>query len=106
MSILANKNTRILVQGITGTQASFHIRRSMEGGTNIVGGTSLNSGVSEHLGVPVFSSVYEAKRQLQFDASIMFVPATSVKSAIREAVEAQIGLVITIAQGLPVHDML
>jgi len=106
MSILADKNTRVLVQGITGTQASFHIKRSMEGGTQVVAGVSPRHGGEEHLGVPVFNTIYEAKRQLSFDASVMFVPANGVKSAVREAVEAEIPLVVSIAQGVPVHDML
>lgn len=106
MSILADKNTRVLIQGITGTQASFHAKRSMEGGTKIIAGVSPKHGGEEHLGVPVFDTIREAQRQFSFDASVLFVPANGVKSAVREAVEAEIPLVVSIAQGVPVHDML
>lgn len=106
MSILADKNSRVLIQGITGTQASFHVKRSIETGTNIIAGTSPKHGGEEHLGVPVFNNVYEATRKFSFDASVLFVPAMSVKHAVREAVEAEIGLIISIAAGVPVHDML
>lgn len=106
MSILADKNTRVLIQGITGTQASFHGKRSIEDGTNVVAGTSPRHGGETHLGVPVFDSVHDAIRQFTFDASIMFVPAMAVKRAVREAVEAEIGLIVSIASGVPVHDML
>ena len=106
MSILADKNTRVLIQGITGTQASFHAKRSMEGGTKIIAGVSPKHGGEEHLGLPVFDTIREAQRQFSFDASVLFVPANGVKSAVREAVEVEIPLVISIAQGVPVHDML
>ncbi|MBQ9271422.1 MAG: succinate--CoA ligase subunit alpha [Alphaproteobacteria bacterium] len=106
MSILADKNSRVLIQGITGTQASFHVKRSLETGTNVVAGTSPNHGGEEHLGIPVFDNVYEATRKFSFDTSVLFVPAMSVKNAVREAVEAEIKLIISIAAGVPVHDML
>ena len=106
MSILANKNTRVLIQGITGTQASFHVKRSLEYSTKIVAGTSPLHGGEEHLGIPVFDNVHDAKRQFNIDASVMFVPARSVKNAVREAVEEEIPLIVSIAQGVPVHDML
>lgn len=106
MSILVNKNTRVMVQGITGTQASFHVKLSMEGGTNVVAGVNPHKGGSTYLGVPVFSTVAEAKEQTKADASLMFVPAYAVKEAAREAIEAEIGLVVCIAAGVPVRDML
>lgn len=106
MSILVNKNTRVLIQGITGTQASFHVKRSMECGTNVVAGISPKHGGEEHLGVPVFNSIRDAQKQFTFDASVLFVPANGVKSAVREAVEAGVPLIVSIAQGVPVHDML
>ena len=106
MSVLVNKNTRVLVQGITGTQASFHIKRSLESGTQIVAGVSPQHGGELHLGVPVFNSIYEARKQIHFDASVLFVPAMAVKNAVREAIEANIKLIVSIAQGVPVHDML
>ena len=106
MSVLANKNTRVLVQGITGTQASFHVKRSIESGTCIVAGTSPGHGGEKHLGVPVFNNVHDAQRQFTFDASVLFVPAMAVKRAVQEAIEAEIGLIVSIASGVPVHDML
>ena len=106
MSILVDKNTRVLIQGITGTQASFHAKRSMEGGTKIVAGVSPKHGGEEHLGVPVFDTIREAQKQFSFDASVLFVPANGVKNAVREAAEAEIPLVVSIAHGVPVHDML
>ncbi|MBQ7633685.1 MAG: succinate--CoA ligase subunit alpha [Alphaproteobacteria bacterium] len=106
MSILADRNTRVLIQGITGTQASFHVKRSIESGTCIVAGTSPSHGGEKHLGVPVFNNVYEAQRQFAIDASVLFVPAMAVKRAVQEAVEAEIGLIVSIASGVPVHDML
>lgn len=106
MSVLADKNTRVLIQGITGTQASFHVKRSIESGTNVIAGVSPHHGGEEHLGVPVFNTINEAQKQFSFDASVLFVPASGVKSAVREAVEAGIGLIVSVAQGVPVHDML
>lgn len=106
MSILANKDTNVLIQGITGTQASFHTKRSIASGTKIIAGISPRHGGEEHLGVPVFDTIREAKRQLTIDASVLFVPAAGVKSAVREAVEAEIPLIVSIANGVPVHDML
>lgn len=106
MAILANKNSRVLIQGITGTQATFHVKRSLEGGTNIIAGTSPGHGGEEHLGVPVFNNVREAQRRFAIDASVLFVPAMATKNAVREAVEAEIGLIVSITSGVPVHDML
>lgn len=106
MSILADKNTRVIVQGITGTQASFHTKKSLDYGTKIVAGTSLHYQGGEHLGVPVFKNIAEAKKQMQIDASLMFVPARSLKDAVKEAVEAELSLIVSIANGVPVHDML
>ena len=106
MSVLANKNTRVLIQGITGIQASFHVKWSMDNGTNVVAGTSPQFSEKEHLGVPVFSNAREAVKNMPIDASVLFVPARAVKQAVREAIEAKIKLVVSIAQGVPVHDML
>ncbi len=106
MAILADKNTRVLVQGITGTQASFHVKKSIDYGTNIVAGTSPKFNGTEHLGVPVFHKVCDVKKEMDIDASILFVPARALKNAVREAVEAEIGLAISIADGVPLHDML
>lgn len=106
MSILSNKNTRVLVQGITGTQASFHSKKSLDYGTKIVAGTTLHKNLEKHIGIPVYDSVADAVKEHKIDASIMFVPAPMVKNAMKEAIEAELKLVVTIANGVPVHDML
>ena len=106
MSILANRNTRVIIQGITGTQASFHAKRSLDYGTNIVAGTSPKFDGQEHLGVPVFHNIAEAKQNTPIDASVLFVPATALKNAIKEVVEAEIPLAVSIADGVPLRDML
>ncbi len=101
-----NKFTKIMVQGITGTQASFHVQRAIDSGSNIVAGISPNKGGTFHLGVPVFGSVKEAKAATGADVSLMFVPPKSVKRAIREAVEAELKMVVCITDGIAVKDML
>ena len=106
MSILANKNTRVIVQGITGTQASFHTKKSLDYGTKIVAGTSLHYQGQEHLGLPVFKNIAEAKKEIDIDASLMFVPAKNLKNAVRDAIEAELSLIVSIASGVPIHDML
>ena len=106
MSILVDKDTRIICQGITGTQATFHIRRSLDYGTNVVGGVTPGKGGSEHLGVPVFNTVAEAKKEVNANASVMFVPAARVKAALKEAIEAELDIVVCIADRVPVKDML
>ncbi len=106
MSILADKNTKVLVQGITGTQASFHVKRSIAYGTNVVAGTSPKFEGKEHLGVPVFHNIAEAKQYTDIDATMMFVPATALKNAVKEVVEAEIPLAVSIADNVPLHDML
>ncbi len=106
MSILVNKKTKVIIQGITGTQASFHVSRSIDYGTNIVGGVTPGRGGTVHLGVPVFDTVAEAVKATGADASVMFVPAASVKDAVSEAVDAGIKLLVCISAGVPVHDML
>ncbi|MBR1648371.1 MAG: succinate--CoA ligase subunit alpha [Alphaproteobacteria bacterium] len=106
MAVLINKNTKIMVQGITGTQASFHIKRSIDYGTNIVCGVTPGKGGITHLGVPVFDSVKEAYNKTQADTTILFVPGTSVKAATMESLEAGIKLIVCISNNVPVHDML
>ena len=106
MSILADKNTKVLVQGITGTQASFHVRRSIDYGTNVVAGVTPGKGGIIHLGVPVFDNVKEAVATTGADATVLFVPARSVKSAVRESVEAGLKLIVCISDSVPVKDML
>ncbi|MBR2300085.1 MAG: succinate--CoA ligase subunit alpha [Alphaproteobacteria bacterium] len=106
MSILVNKNTRVLIQGITGLQASFHTKRMMSMGTNVVAGVSTHSAGEYHLGVPIFSNVKEAVKQTKANASLLFVPAKSVKPAIEEALQAGIKLIVSIAYGVPILDVL
>lgn len=106
MSVFVNKNTKVLCQGITGTQASFHIQRSLDYGTKIVGGITPGKGGSMHLNLPVFDKVKEAVKETQATASIMYVPAKAVKSAAREAIEAELDLVVSITDGVPLKDML
>lgn len=106
MSVFVNKNTKVLCQGITGTQASFHIQRSLDYGTQVVGGVTPGKGGSLHLNLPVFDTVKEAAKETGATASVMYVPANSVKSAVKEAVEAELELVVSIADGVPLKDML
>ena len=106
MSILVNKETKVLCQGITGTQASFHIQRSLDYGTKVVGGVTPGKGGSFHLNLPVFDTVKEAVKETGATASVMYVPANAVKSAIKEAVEAELDLAVSIADGVPLKDML
>lgn len=106
MSILVDKNTRVVCQGITGNQATFHIKRSLDYGTHVVSGVTPEKGGEMHLGLPVFNTVKEAKAETGANASVMFVPAPAVKSAMKEAIEAELDLVVCIAAGLPLKDML
>lgn len=106
MSILVDKNTKLICQGITGQQASFHIQRSIDYGTNVVGGVTPQKGGTTHLGLPVFNTVAEAKKSTGANASIMYVPAQFVKNAVKEAVEAEIPLAVCIADWVPIKDML
>ena len=106
MSIFVDKNTKAICQGITGTQASFHIQRSLEYGTKIVGGTTPGKGGSMHLNLPVFDTVKEAVKETQATASVMYVPPKAVKVAAREAIEAELDVVVSITDRVPLKDML
>ena len=105
MSILVNKNTRLLVQGITGRDGSFHTQKMKEYGTNIVGGISPSKGGQSVSGVPVFNTVEEAVKATGANTSIIFVPAAFAADAILEASEAGIELVVAISEGVPTLDM-
>ena len=105
MSILVNKNSRIIVQGFTGTEGTFHASQMIEYGTQVVGGVTPNKGGSTHLERPVFNTVADAVKATQADVSIIFVPPAFAADAIMEATEAGIGLVICITEGIPVQDM-
>ena len=106
MSILVNKDTRLIVQGFTGSQGTLHSQQSIEYGTNIVGGVTPGKGGQIHLQKPVFNSVEDAINGVEPNASIIFVPAKFCKSSIIEAAEAGIKLIICITEGIPTLDML
>lgn len=106
MSILINKDSKVLIQGITGTQASFHVKRSVDYGTNVVAGVTPGKGGTFHLDIPVFDKVGEAVKETGANASVMYVPAKFVKDAVREAAEAELDLAVCIADGIPIKDML
>lgn len=106
MSVLVNKNSRVIVQGFTGSEGSFHAGQMIEYGTNVVGGVTPGKGGSEHLGRPVFNTVKEAVEKTGADVSIIFVPPAFAADAIMEAVDAGIKVVITITEGIPVKDMM
>lgn len=106
MSIFVDADTKVICQGITGTQATFHVRRSLDYGTRFVAGVTPEKGGTTHLGLPVFNSVKEAREATGATASVMFVPAPAVKSAIKDAVEAELDLVVCIADSVPIKDML
>ena len=106
MSILVNKDTKLIVQGFTGSQGTLHSEQSIEYGTNIVGGVTPGKGGMEHLGKPVFNSVDEAVEELDPNASIIFVPAKFCKESIIESAEAGIKLIVCITAGIPTLDML
>ena len=106
MSIFINENTRLIVQGITGKEGSFHAESCQKYGTNLVGGVTPNKGGSEILGVNVFNSVKEAVAETQANTSMIFVPARFAAGAIIEAAEAGIELIVCITEGIPVYDML
>jgi len=106
MSILVNKDTKLIVQGFTGSQGTLHSEQSIEYGTNIVGGVTPGKGGMEHLGKPVFNSVNEAVEELDPNASIIFVPAKFCKESIIESAEAGIKLIVCITEGIPILDML
>lgn len=105
MSILINKNSKILVQGFTGTEGSFHASQMIEYGTQVVGGVTPGKGGTLHLDRPVFNTVADAVKATAANVSIIFVPPAFAADAIMEAAEAGIGLVVCITEGIPVQDM-
>jgi len=106
MSVLVNKNSKVIVQGFTGSEGSFHAQQMMEYGTNVVGGVTPGKGGTEHLGRPVFNTVAEAVTQASADTSIIFVPPAFAADAIMEAADAGIKVIITITEGIPTKDMI
>jgi succinyl-CoA synthetase alpha subunit len=105
MSILVNKNSKIIVQGFTGTEGTFHATQMIEYGTNVVGGVTPGKGGSTHLNKPVFNTVEDAVKQAGANVSIIFVPPAFAADAIMEAANAGIELVVCITEGIPVQDM-
>ena len=106
MSILVDKNTRVLCQGFTGKQGSFHSEQALAYGTQLVGGVTPGKGGQQHLGLPVFHTMREAVRATHATASVIYVPAHHAADSIMEAVDAGIELVVCITEGIPVRDML
>ena len=106
MAIWVDQNTRVVVQGITGREGSFHARLCREYGTKVVAGVTPGKGGTDHEGVPVYNSVQEAVENEQADASVIFVPPPFAADAILEAVDAEVRLVVCITEGVPVLDML
>jgi len=106
MSVLVNASSKIICQGITGSQGTFHTEQCIEYGTQIVGGVTPGRGGQEHLGVPVFNSVIEAKENIEFAVSMIFVPPKFAADAIMAAIEAEVELIVCITEGIPVQDMI
>ena len=105
MSIIINKNTKVICQGFTGSQGTYHSQQAIDYGTQMVGGVTPGKGGSTHLGLPVFNSVKEAKDHTQADATVIYVPAKFATQAIHEALDANIKIITCITEGVPVLDM-
>src|SRR4030081_1657920 len=105
MSILIDKNTKVICQGFTGKNGTFHSEAAIAYGTKMVGGTSPGKGSTIHLGLPVFDTVQEAKEKTGADASVIYVPPPGAADAICEAIDAEIPLIVCITEGIPVLDM-
>ena len=106
MSVLVNKNTRLICQGFTGSHGTFHSEQAIKYGTKLVGGVTPKKGGQKHLGLPVFNTVKEAKEAENANASMIYVPAKFAAEAIIESIDASIELIVCITEGIPIQDML
>lgn len=106
MSVLVNKNSKVIVQGFTGSEGTFHAEQMIAYGTNVVGGVTPGKGGQEHLGKPVYNTVQEAVDKAGANVSIIFVPPAFAADAIMEAADAGIGVIVTITEGIPTKDMI
>ena len=106
MSVLVNNNSKIIVQGFTGSEGSFHASQMIEYGTNIVGGVTPGKGGANHLDKPVFNTVHEAKKETDANVSIIFVPPAFAADAILESIDSNIEVIVAITEGIPVKDMI
>ncbi|MGC9446214.1 succinate--CoA ligase subunit alpha [Cereibacter johrii] len=106
MAVLVNENTKVICQGITGSQGTFHTEQAITYGTKMVGGVTPGKGGAEHLGLPVFNSVYEAREVTGANASVIYVPPPFAADSILEAIDAEMELIVCITEGIPVLDMM
>jgi len=106
MSVLVNKNTKVITQGFTGQQGTFHSEQALDYGTKVVGGVTPGKGGTQHIGLPVFNTVQDAVDETGADATMIFVPPPFAADAILEAADAGIRVIVAITEGIPVLDML